>query len=192
MITCPNNIYSLVSLRGASPLTSSRATWCRSGGSLFIGGLNTSRYYGCPSGYSPANGTSFIPPEKTGGMTSRLAVTATPEADMMYSDLLCEPEFWANLMGYGSLASDLSIGSRPSAEDIAYALMDTPVGYIGDISLRQALLFIKQIEQGRWKIVNNQMIFYDNDNVTPIRTFDLKNQQGQPTMQGVFERTPVT
>ena len=57
--------------------------------------------------------------------------------------------------------------------------------------IRTDLAFIKQIEQGRWKIINNQMIFYDTDGVTPIRTFDLKDKGGQPTMIDAFERIPV-
>jgi len=48
-----------------------------------------------------------------------------------------------------------------------------------------------QIISGRWKVVNNQMIFYDTDKETPLITFDLKNKQGQPAEKDVFERTPV-
>lgn len=57
--------------------------------------------------------------------------------------------------------------------------------------LQTDITLIKQVEQGRWKIVSNQMIFYDDDNVTPLLTFDLKSKNGTPTMKNVFERTPV-
>ena len=50
---------------------------------------------------------------------------------------------------------------------------------------------IKKVETGRWRIVSNQMIFYDDDEVTPILTFDLKDQAGLPSMTDVFERDPV-
>ena len=53
------------------------------------------------------------------------------------------------------------------------------------------LAFIKQVEQGRWKIVNNQMIFYDLDGITPIRTFALKDKAGNPAEQSIYERVPV-
>lgn len=51
--------------------------------------------------------------------------------------------------------------------------------------------FIRKIEEGRWKIVNNQMIFYDSDGVTPLRTFNLFDKEGAPTETEPFERNPV-
>lgn len=50
---------------------------------------------------------------------------------------------------------------------------------------------IRQVETGRWKIENDTMIFYDDDGVTPILTFDLKDQAGAPSMENVFERILV-
>jgi hypothetical protein len=49
---------------------------------------------------------------------------------------------------------------------------------------------IKKIETGRWKITNNQMIFYDDNGVTPLYTYDLKDDVGNPTMTNPFERVP--
>ena len=53
------------------------------------------------------------------------------------------------------------------------------------------IAFVRQIEQGRWKIVNKQMIFYASDGSTPIKTFDLKDKNGQPTELDAYERVPV-
>jgi hypothetical protein len=50
---------------------------------------------------------------------------------------------------------------------------------------------IKKLNQNRWKILNNQLIIYDDDGVTPIRTFDLKNAAGEPAEQDVYERQPT-
>ena len=50
---------------------------------------------------------------------------------------------------------------------------------------------IKKIEQGRWKILNNQMIFYDSDGITPLVTFDLKDADGNPAEQNIYERVPI-
>lgn len=50
---------------------------------------------------------------------------------------------------------------------------------------------IKGIESGRWKIENNQMLFYATDGVTPILTFNLFDADGNPTMTDLFERVPV-
>lgn len=50
---------------------------------------------------------------------------------------------------------------------------------------------IKKIESNKWKIDNNQMIFYDDDNTTVLYTFDLKDANGNGTERNVFERVPV-
>jgi hypothetical protein len=52
---------------------------------------------------------------------------------------------------------------------------------------------ILKLETGRWKIdtATNQMIFYDDDGVTPLYTFDLKDAGGSPTSSSPFERVPA-
>lgn len=42
---------------------------------------------------------------------------------------------------------------------------------------------------GRWHIINNQMVFYKEDNFTEIARFDLFDDTGTPTTDAVFERT---
>jgi len=76
---------------------------------------------------------------------------------------------------------DLDGASFVAAEDID----------IRDIAKQVDLAFIKQIEQGRWRIVNEQMIFYAADDTTPILTFDLKDINGLPSNVSIFERDPV-
>jgi hypothetical protein len=51
--------------------------------------------------------------------------------------------------------------------------------------------FNYDISGGRWKIVGNQMIFYQEDNVTEIRRFNLFDDLGSPSMDSVFERVKV-
>jgi hypothetical protein len=58
-------------------------------------------------------------------------------------------------------------------------------------SIKTDVKFIKSIEGGRWRIVDNQMIFCEDDNITEVARFDLKDSAGQPTMQNVFERERV-
>ncbi len=53
------------------------------------------------------------------------------------------------------------------------------------------LSLIKKIETGRWKIINNQMIFYDEDGVSPLKIYNLKDINGNPTMNNPFERVPA-
>jgi len=49
------------------------------------------------------------------------------------------------------------------------------------------------INYGRWKIDKsaNQMIFYQTDNVTEVARFNLFDDTGAPTFDGVFERQKV-
>ena len=46
---------------------------------------------------------------------------------------------------------------------------------------------IKKIETGRWKVVGNQLIIYDEDKVTPLKVFNLSGEQTTP----YSERNPV-
>lgn len=50
---------------------------------------------------------------------------------------------------------------------------------------------ILQVEKGKWKIANNQLIFYASDDSTPLYTFDLKDADGNATSFNPYERTPV-
>lgn len=58
-------------------------------------------------------------------------------------------------------------------------------------SLESLLAFISSIEGGRWKIENNQMIFYEDDNVTEVARFNLYDADGQPAETDIFERERV-
>lgn len=50
---------------------------------------------------------------------------------------------------------------------------------------------ILSLTEGRWKIENNQMKFFEADNTTLIATYNLFDENGNPTMGGVFERVKV-
>lgn len=62
---------------------------------------------------------------------------------------------------------------------------------IKDFAKQTDVAFIKKIETGRWKIVDNKMYFYDNDNQTPLLVFELKDINGIPTMVNAFEQIPL-
>ena len=62
---------------------------------------------------------------------------------------------------------------------------------INKIDIYQAIDFIRDIEGGRWKIVNNQMIFYKSDNITEITRFDLKDSAGNATEVEVMDRVKI-
>lgn len=48
-----------------------------------------------------------------------------------------------------------------------------------------------QMGYGRWKIENNQMIFFGSNNTTEIARFNLFDDVGNPTMDSVFDRVKV-
>lgn len=47
---------------------------------------------------------------------------------------------------------------------------------------------ILKIEKGNWEINGSQMIFYDDDGVTELYKFDLKDRRGLPTERDVYKR----
>lgn len=62
--------------------------------------------------------------------------------------------------------------------------------YLFFSSFETDVSIIRQIETGRWKIIDNQMIFYGEDGTTPLLVFDLKDNLGNASMVNVFERVP--
>ena len=80
-----------------------------------------------------------------------------------------------------------------------YTLLDldgaTMVGVeelvVEDFAIQADLLVVKQVETGKWKIINNQMIFYEEDNTTEIFRCNLFNSAGLPAMEDIYERERV-
>ena len=62
---------------------------------------------------------------------------------------------------------------------------------IRDIAKQTDMAFVRQIEQGRWRIVNEQIIYYAEDRVLPLMVFNLKDINGLPSNVNIFERVPV-
>jgi len=72
----------------------------------------------------------------------------------------------------------------------SYKGKDTDYLFFSDFEAKISI--IKQVECGRWKIINNQMLFYEEDGTTPLLVFDLKDSIGNPSMTNVFERVFVS
>jgi hypothetical protein len=62
---------------------------------------------------------------------------------------------------------------------------------VHDLALQADLALVRKVETGRWKIVANTMVFYEDDGITPLLVFNLKNEAGLPAMDEVFERVPA-
>jgi len=50
--------------------------------------------------------------------------------------------------------------------------------------------FVRKIQTNRWKIENNQLVIFDDDQTTPLLKFDLYDKEGNPSEVNVFERRP--
>lgn len=59
-------------------------------------------------------------------------------------------------------------------------------GYGAEV--REQLEYVKDVESGRWKMENNQMIFYKADNMTEVVRFNLYDKNQLPAMENVYER----
>lgn len=60
--------------------------------------------------------------------------------------------------------------------------------YSAVLQMSSSVETIRQFSEGRWRIVGDQMLFYDKDNTTLVATFNLYDDTGSPTMDAVFER----
>lgn len=58
-------------------------------------------------------------------------------------------------------------------------------------AIKTDIELVRAVEAGRWKIASNQMIFYDENNVTEVMRFNLFDKNGQPSESNVFERSRV-
>ncbi len=93
------------------------------------------------------------------------------------------------------LISDIYVDTQfvtGAVSDIAVVVdaVYSDIGVVtGTLNVVQAdVEFIRHIEGGRWRIVNDQMIFYKADNSTEVARFDLYDQFGAPNSETVFER----
>jgi hypothetical protein len=87
--------------------------------------------------------------------------------------------------GVGKL-TDNSVGANVLADDL---LSPSSVKDAVWSDPRAELLY--NMEGGRWRMVGNQMIFYEDDNVTEVARFNLFDSAGNPTMTNVYDRQRV-
>lgn len=77
-------------------------------------------------------------------------------------------------------------------EDIAGMVWEETVAdHTTPGTLAVALGELLKHSKNRWKIDNNQLTIYDDDAVTPMYVFDLKDASGNPTESSPFERVPA-
>lgn len=87
------------------------------------------------------------------------------------------------------MISDDYIARSVLNRDISLHTIENSVGKkINDMS--DNLEVVKNVEEGNWKIQNNQMIFYNTSNQEMFR-FNLFDNNGNPSSENVFERQKV-
>jgi len=59
------------------------------------------------------------------------------------------------------------------------------------LTIVQQILKILKVQEGRWKIENNELIIYEEDGVTVYKKFRLLDQYGKPAMENIVERQPI-
>lgn len=85
-------------------------------------------------------------------------------------------------------------GSAPTVNQIVDGILDEGMSGHNTLgTLGNFVNIMKKISEGRWKIdtTTNQLVFYDSDNVTPLVTFNLLDENGVSTSVNPTERVPV-
>jgi len=101
----------------------------------------------------------------------------------------------ANVEGHA--ADALAAYDPPTRAELSSDIA-TLSGEISDVSntvgtISTNVAFLRQMTAGRWKIdtTTNQMIFYDEDNITEVARYDLTDADGVATTEDPYERTKV-
>ena len=101
------------------------------------------------------------------------------------------PEIETRVISTGGSALTLEehdqLMSRPDEAEITDAVWDDSEA----VDLITNVQFIKDIEGGRWKIINNQMIFYDATGAGEVARFNLFDKNGSLAEDNIFERVRV-
>lgn len=93
---------------------------------------------------------------------------------------------WVTTMAVGTYFAEYSLTDVFSRQNITVEDVD-----ILDLAIKADIDTIRIMESGRWRILNNQMVFYAEDGSTPFMTFDLYDEHGLPSSIDVSERRRV-
>ena len=69
-----------------------------------------------------------------------------------------------------------------------FIFLDLTINTIDEIA--ENVTFMRDIEEGKWEIVNNQMIFYDSD-LNEIIRFNLFDNVGNPASENIYKRERI-
>lgn len=86
----------------------------------------------------------------------------------------------------------LSVGS--TGEALAQIKANTATIVVNEVTIVTLLNLLLKYQRNRTKIdvPNNQLIIYDDDCITPLTVFNLKDFSGMPSVAEVCERVPLS
>jgi len=106
------------------------------------------------------------------------------EDDWEYFNPFTIEVYYGNELEYRGVITDLGVEStfiRITVKPSSYTLDD----------ITDKIEYIRKLFGNRWKIENNELKIYDDDNQTVIRRFKLYDKEGKPTETNVYDRVPV-
>ncbi len=119
-------------------------------------------------------------------------LVAVDEAGNSISAVLQSPN--VQVVRTSSASATLQEASAPQYSVLDEQLSEhTTTGSLGKVlsTMNTDLSKVLQISKGRWKIVNNQMIMYEENGVDALYTVNLYDKQGVISEVNAFERVPI-
>jgi len=127
------------------------------------------------------NDTELSPPNK--GMMVESTVASGIYKQDVSIDVAGSYICYVTCSGFSTTTKDIIVNQDTVAEEVWSDTLAT--------ALLEDVEFIKDVEGGRWKILNNQLIFYKEDNITEIAKFNLFDKLDAPTDVDVYERVRI-
>jgi len=106
------------------------------------------------------------------------------ENDWEYFNPFTIEVYYGNELEYRGVITDLDV------ESTFIQITVKPSSYTLD-DIANKIEYVRKLFGNRWKIENNELKIYDDDNQTVIRRFKLYDKEGKPTETNVYDRVPV-
>ncbi len=138
----------------------------------------------------------------TNALLSMLTVVSQSQSGTAQSSEISEVQatLWGisqNLSGTATSTelSEISNAVSGTAQDVwnySSSLANSPLTMGKSVNnISSSINFIERIEGGRWRILNDQMIFYASDNSTEVARFNLFDSAGNPTSTAPADRQRI-
>lgn len=127
---------------------------------------------------------TIVEPRTVSGVSQLMSGTGMYQAEITFPDNYCGSILWDT----GTSWSEVCYATEDYNPEDLTAIYDKVLDISGSVEQ------IKGMTEGRWLIDENtnKMFFYGADNTTLLAEFDLKDANGDPTVDAVFERIRVT